>query len=119
MEVRMESPSEMGSRKGKGKRKKSRRPAGPAAPAPDSAAQKAAEDLCGREQEWLERLAASPASFAEVEREVHDQARQHADRFVAGLLAKASERPEMARHVEESLSAAEAPLRPVEKKDGP
>lgn len=119
MEVRMESPSEMGSRKGKGKRKKSRRPAGPTAPAPSSAAQEAAEDLRGREREWLERLAADPASFAEVEREVHDRARRHADRFVAGLLAQASERPEMARHVERTLSAADAPLRPVEKKDAP
>lgn len=117
MEVRLESVSEMGSRKGK--RKKSRRPAGPMAPAPSRAAQDAAEDLCGREQEWLERLAASPATFAEVEREVHDRARRHADRFVAGLLARAGERPEMTQHVEETLSAAEAPLRPVEKKDVP
>ena len=119
MEVRMESRSEMGSRKGKDKRKKRRRPAGPTAPTPSIAAQDAAADLRGREREWLERLAADPASFAEVEREVHDRARQHADQFVAGLLAQASERPEMARHVEETLSAAEAPLRPVEKKDGP
>jgi hypothetical protein len=75
--------------------------------------------LTEREHEWLERLAQDPASFAAVEREVHDQARHQADLYVAGLLAKASERPEMARHVDRVTAAAEVPLRPVEKKDGP
>ena len=60
-----------------------------------------------------------PASFAAVEREVHEQARRQADLYVAGLLAKASEQPETAAHIDEVIAAAEVPLRPVEKKDAP
>lgn len=103
---------------GKGKRKKRRRPKGAVAPAPSVAAREIADELCRREPEWLDRLTIEPATFAAVEREVHEQARQHADRFVAGLLAKASARPEMAGHVESTMKAAEAPLTAVEKKDG-
>jgi hypothetical protein len=73
--------------------------------------------LADREPEWLERLTRDPASFAAVEREVHDQARQQADLYVAGLLAKASARPEMAQHVDQVTAAAEVPLRRVEKKN--
>ena len=57
--------------------------------------------------------------LAAVEREVHDQARHQADLYVAGLLAKASERPEMAGHVAGVTAAAEGPLRAVEKKGAP
>jgi hypothetical protein len=74
--------------------------------------------LTERESQWLERLVADPASFAAVEREVHDQARRQADRYVAGLLAKASQRPETTAHVARVIAAAEVPLRAVEKKDG-
>jgi hypothetical protein len=62
-------------------------------------------------------MARDPASSAAVEREVHDQARHQADLYVAGLLAKASERPEMAEHIAGVTAAAEVPLRPVEKKN--
>ena len=58
-----------------------------------------------------------PASFATIEREVHEQARRQADLYVAGLLAKASARPEMEHHVDQVVASAEVPLRPVEKKD--
>ena len=75
--------------------------------------------LAEREREWLERLMTDPASFAAVEREVHEQARRQADLYVAGLLAKASEQPEMAPHVDKVIAEAEVPLRPVEKKDAP
>jgi hypothetical protein len=54
-----------------------------------------------------------------VELEVHEQARQQADLYVAGLLAKASEQPETTPHVDKVIKAAEAALRPVEKKDAP
>jgi hypothetical protein len=64
-------------------------------------------------------LVVDPASFAAVEREVHDQARRQADLYVAGLLAKASQRPEMAPHVAKVTAEAEVPLRPVEKKVAP
>jgi hypothetical protein len=102
----------------KDKRKKRRRPAGAAAPAPSAAAREIADELCRREPEWLDRLTIEPATFAAVEREVHDQARRHADRFVAGLLAKASVPSMMAGHVEATMKATEAPLGAVEKKDG-
>ena len=77
------------------------------------------EILKRREAEWLERLTHNPASFAAVEREVHDQAQRQADRYVAGLLAKASDQPAMAQHFDQVMTAAEVPLRPVEKKGAP
>ena len=97
----------------KGKR---RRPQGRTAAAPADVAAQTGRVLADRESEWLDRLARDPASFAAVEREVHDQARHQADLYVASLLAKASERPEMAQHVAAVTAAAEVPLRPVEKK---
>jgi hypothetical protein len=108
MEVHLDSEeAAMARRDHKGKR---RRPQGRTAAAPTG------QVLAEREAEWLRRLARDPASFAAVEREVHDQARHQADLYVAGLLAKASERPEMAQHVAAVTAAAEVPLRPVEKK---
>ena len=117
MDVHLDSEeSAMARRDGKGKR---RRPRGRTAPAPADVAAQTGRVLAEREAEWLERLARDPASFAIVEREVHDQARQQADLYVAGLLAKASERPEMTEHVAAVTAAAEVPLRPVEKKSAP
>lgn len=116
MQIQMESKAQMGSRKEKRKR---RRPAGPHAPRPRRAAKDASEDLCRHERGWLDRLVENPACFAEVEREVHEHLRQHADRFVAGLLVKASDDPEMAVHVAQTLEEAEVDLGGVEKKDGP
>jgi hypothetical protein len=55
-------------------------------------------------------LVSDPASFAAVDREVHDQTWRQADVYIAELLAKASERPESACHVETVIAAAEAPL---------
>jgi hypothetical protein len=97
---------------------KPRRPQGRAAAAPADVAAQTGRVLAEREAEWLGRLARDPASFAAVEREVHDQARRQADLYVAGLLAKASEHPAMAGHVAAVTAAAEVPLRPVEKKGG-
>jgi hypothetical protein len=102
--------------KGMGKR---RRPAGRMAPSPAEVADQTGRLLVEREPEWLGRLAADPASFAAVERAVHDQARRQADLYVAGLLAKASELPETTDHVDKVIAAAEVPLRPVEKKGDP
>lgn len=98
---------------------KPRRPAGRPAPSPAQVAHQTGEVLAGRASEWLGRLTTDPASFAAVEREVHDQARRQADLYVAGLLAQASEQPEMAPHVATVIGAAEVPLRPVEKKNAP
>jgi hypothetical protein len=114
MEVHLDSEEAAMARRGrKGKR---RRPQGRAGAAPAEVAAQTGRVLAEREAEWLERLARDPAGFAAVEREVHDQARHQADLYVAGLLAKASERPEMAQHVAARTAAAEVPLRPAEKK---
>ena len=102
--------------KGTGKR---RRPAGRLAASPAEVADQTGRLLAQREPEWLGRLTADPASFAAVEREVHEQARRQADLYVAGLLAKASEHPETADHVDKVIAAAEVPLRPAEKKNAP
>jgi len=98
---------------------KPRRPAGRSALSPADVANQTGEVLAERESEWLGRLTTDPASFAAVEREVHDQARHQADLYVAGLLAKAGELPEMAQHVDAVIAAAEIPLRAVEKKNAP
>ena len=116
MDVLLESVEPMARNKQRGKR---RRPDGPAASPPAAVADQTARLLTEREAEWLERLVSDPASFAAVEREVHDQARRQADLYVAGLLAKASDRPETAGHVETVIASAEVPLRPVEKKAAP
>jgi hypothetical protein len=111
MEVHLDSEeAAMARRDRKGKR---RRPQGRTAAAPAEVAAQTGRVLAEREAEWLGRLARDPASFAAVEREVHDQARRQADLYVAGLLAKASPAPEMAEHVAAVTAAAEVPLRPA------
>ena len=118
MEVLLESDEQMARNRGKNRGKR-RRPNGPPVPSPTVVAERTGRLLTERESEWLERLVHDPASFAVVEREVHDQARRQADLYVAGLLAKASEQPEMAHHVDQVIGEAEVPLRAVEKKDAP
>jgi hypothetical protein len=114
MEVHLDSEeAAMARRDRKGKR---RRPQGRTAAAPADVAAGTGRLLAEREAEWLDRLARDPASFAAVEREVHDRARHQADLYVAGLLAQASERPEMAEHIAAVTAGADVPLRPVEKK---
>jgi hypothetical protein len=120
MEVLHESEEQMGRNKRKGNdRKKRQRPAGPPAPWPAVVADQTGRLLAEREREWLERLTTEPASFGAVELEVHEQTRRQADLYVAGLLAKASEQAETARHIDDVINGAEVPLRPVEKKDAP
>ena len=118
MEVLLESEEQMGRNKEKGRGKR-QRPDGPPAPSPAVMADQTGRLLAEREGEWLDRLTTDPASFAAVELEVHEQTRRQADLYVAGLLAKASEQPEMAHHVDKVIAEAEVPLRPVEKKDAP
>lgn len=118
MEVRLESEEQMGRNKQKN-RSKRQRPNGPPVPSPAAVADQTGRLLAEREHGWLERLTTDPASFATVEREVHEQARQQADLYVAGLLAKASAQPETAPHVDKVIGEAEVPLRPVEKKGAP
>jgi hypothetical protein len=117
MEVHLDSEEQpMGRNNRKGK---PRRPNGRMASSPAVVADQTGRLLAEREHEWLERLTTDPASFAAVEREVHEQTRRQADLYVAGLLAKASERPETADQVNTVIASAEVPLRPVEKKDAP
>jgi hypothetical protein len=117
MEVHLDSTeAAMSRRDHKGKR---RRPQGRTAATPAEVAAQTGRILADREAEWLGRSARDPASFAAVEREVHDEARRQADLYVAGLLAEASDRPEMAGHVAAVTAAAEVPLRAVEKEGAP
>ncbi|MDQ3689366.1 MAG: hypothetical protein M3406_04900 [Chloroflexota bacterium] len=118
MEILLESEEPMGRNQQK-RRAKRQRPSGPPAPAPAAVAEQTGRSLAEREHEWLERLTVDPASFAAVEREVHEHARRQADLYVAGLLAQASELPETAPHIDKVIGEAEVPLRPVEKKDAP
>ena len=112
MEVLLDSEEQMGRNKQKrsGKRQQ---PAGPPASSPAIVAEQTGRLLAEREREWLERLTTDPASFASVELEVHEQTRRQADLYVAGLLAKASEQPEMGPHIEKVIAETEVPLRPV------
>jgi hypothetical protein len=118
MEVLLESEEQMGRNKRK-RRAKRERPNGPPAPSPAAVADQTGRLLAEREHEWLERLTTDPASFAAVEREVHEQAQRQADLYVAGLLAKASEQPETAPHIDKGIGEAEVQLRPVANKDAP
>src|SRR5450432_1799302 len=120
MEVFLESKEQMRQNKQKGKgRGKRQRPAGPPAASPAVVADQTGRLLAERESEWLERLTTDPTNFAAVELEIHEQTRRQADLYVAGLLAKASEQVETGPHIAKVIAAAEAALRPVEKKDAP
>jgi len=117
MEVHLDrDESPMGRNKSKQKR---RRPQGRQACSPAEVAHQTGRLLADREPEWLARLTTDPASFAAVEREVHEQARRQADLYVAGLLAKASESPTMTQHADRVRAAAEVPLRPPGEKNVP
>ena len=116
MEVLLESEQQMGRNKREVKRQRRN---GPPALSPAAVADQTGRLLTEREADWLERLVDDPASFAAVEREVHDQARRQADLYVAGLLAKASEHPEMAQLIDKVTAEAEVSLRPVEKGSDP
>ena len=117
MEVHLDA--EVRPRERKKRKEKRRRPAGRVASSPAVVAEQTGRLLAEREHEWLKRLTTDPASFASVELEVHEQARRQADLYVAGLLAKASEQPETAPHIDKVIGEAEVQRRPVEKNDAP
>jgi hypothetical protein len=116
MEVRIESeePRDRDPRAGK-----RRRPNGPTVPSPATGVDQTGRVLIEREAEWLARWVNDPASFAVIEREIHEHARRQADLYVAGLLAQASESPETARHLDQVIASAAVPLPPVENKGVP
>ena len=92
------------------------RPQGRRASSRAEVADQAGRVLAEREPEWLERLTTDPGQLAAVEREVHEQARRQADLYVAGLLAKAGESPEMTQHVDRVRAAGRGPAPPPWKK---
>src|SRR5512135_518107 len=119
MEVLLESEEQMARSKDKGKRQ---RPNGPRVPLPAAVAEQTGRLLTERESQWLERLVHDPASFAVVERAVHDQARRQADlanrQRIAQLGASLVRHRSSPRHVGlnrhflRGLVAVLSPLRP-------
>ena len=63
---------------------------GPLVPSLAEIPAKLSQQLEAVKQQWLDRLARDPASFARVEVEIHDQFRHLADQMTASLLAKAT-----------------------------
>jgi hypothetical protein len=61
---------------------------GPQLPSQDGLFQSFREPTEAAQQQWRERLAQNPASFAQVEVEVHDHFRRLADLMTASLLAQ-------------------------------
>lgn len=59
-------------------------------------------ELQSKQEQWLDRLAADPARFAEFEQEIHDTFGKLADHAIAAILAEASQRLEMQTHKKKS-----------------
>lgn len=118
MEIRMDSMERAAARNGSDKQDGKRRHAeGATALPPIQAVNQAKEELTRREKQWRERLRSDPASFAEIERQVHAEMRFYADVFMAALLAKVSSDDSMADHVSKVMERAEG-LGAVGKKNG-
>lgn len=66
---------------------------GPAVPSPDRTLQEMRDQLAAQQKAWSEQLSRNPASFAELEPQVHQTFQQLADRLVASLLAQAGQQP--------------------------
>jgi hypothetical protein len=62
-------------------------------PAPDQALQALHDELAAKQKQWAEQLAADPASFVDLERQIHQAFDQLADRCAASLLAQAARLP--------------------------
>lgn len=62
-------------------------------PAPQSTLQQIHDQLLAQQQGWANQLANDPASFAQLEPQVHQTFQQLADRLVASLLAHAAQQP--------------------------
>jgi hypothetical protein len=61
---------------------------GPQLPSQDDLFRSFREQTEAAQQHWQQRLAHDPACFAQVEVEVHDHFRHHADLITASLLAQ-------------------------------
>ena len=62
-------------------------------PAPQTTLQQIHDQLLTQQQRWADQLANDPASFAQLEPQVHHAFQQLADRLVASLLAHAAQQP--------------------------
>jgi hypothetical protein len=67
--------------------------AGPDVPQPERIVQEIRDQLAAQQKVWSEQLGRDPASFAELEPQVHQAFQQLADRLVASLLAQAAQQP--------------------------
>jgi len=57
------------------------------------------QQLTSEQQRWLQQLLAQPEQFRDLELQVHQTFQEWADQVVAGLLAAAGQRPELATQV--------------------
>ena len=64
---------------------------GPDVPEPTEALAQIQQLLAAQQQNWSDRLTQNPATFAQLEHEVHLAFGQLADRCVASLLAQAAQ----------------------------
>jgi hypothetical protein len=62
-------------------------------PSPHTTLQQIHDQLLAQQQCWADQLANDPASFAQLEPQVHRAFQQLADRLVASLLAHTAEQP--------------------------
>jgi hypothetical protein len=63
---------------------------GPLVPSLADVTARLSQQTDSTKQQWLDRLAKDPASFAQVEVEIHDHFRGLADQMTASLLATSS-----------------------------
>jgi hypothetical protein len=63
---------------------------GPLTPCQDDLLRAVRDQTKAVQQQWLDQLARDPASFAQLEVEVHDHFRRLADQMTASLLAQAT-----------------------------
>ena len=63
---------------------------GPVVPSLADITAKLSHQIDAMKQQWLDRLAHDPASFARIEVEIHDHFRHLADQMTASLLAEAT-----------------------------
>lgn len=73
---------------------------GPDVPAPTEALAQIQQQLAAQQQIWADRLAQDPATFAQLEHEVHLAFGQLADRCVASLLAQAAQASALAEQAQ-------------------
>ena len=70
--------------------------AGPDVPTPDKALQQIHTQLQTQQARWAEQLARDPATFAQLEAQIHQAFGHLADRLVASLLAHAAQQQALA-----------------------